>query len=101
MATLIFANLVSHLKELKSCRDDSNATAALTDNPEPPIVQADIGNNVDEDIGDSIEEDNVIGEEFYEMESFEKVEESKKENVPRELKQPDLNKKSTLAVEDI
>jgi hypothetical protein len=72
-------------------------------------------NNVDEDIGDNIEEDNVIGAELFEMESFEKVEESKKEgtpgrdatgpgnnkeNVPRELEQLDLNEKSTLAVEE-
>ena len=88
---------------------DTNDTAALTDNPEPPIAQEEI-------IGEeNIEEDDVIGAEFYEIESFKEVQGSKKEetseqegtghgnnkeNVPREPEQPDLKKTFTLAVKE-
>ncbi len=37
-----YKNLVLVLKELKNRGDDSNDTAALTDNPEPPIAQKEI-----------------------------------------------------------
>ncbi len=90
-------------------KEDTNDTAALTDNPEPPIAQEEI-------IGEeNIEEDDVIGAEFYEIESFKEVQGSEKEetseqegtghgnnkeNVPRKPEQPDLKEKSTLAVKE-
>ncbi len=76
-------NLAEVLKNVKSRGKDCHDTAAPTDIPEPPIAQKEI-----------------VGEENDEEEDVIWAEETAKENVPRELEQPDLKEKSALAVKE-
>ena len=76
-------NLVAVLKDVKSRGKDCHDTTALTDHPEPPIAQ-----------------EEIVGEENDEEGDVIWAEETAKENVPRELEQPDLKEKSALAVKE-